>query len=117
MSVKIKQIIEKSKSKLKIGTGNSLHEPDMTFDEVPSTPVTKYKNKRKLMQQTLLDSSTQRSGSSNSIKSNSRFAKKLSGSFTKTNSKTSNESIPRNDIVVGWMDDIVFKKQETQKEL
>ena len=57
MSIKIKQFVEKSKTMLKIGTGNGAPENDMDFDEVPHTPVTKYKNKRKLMQQNLLNSS------------------------------------------------------------
>lgn len=87
MSTKIKKFVQKSKTKLKIGTTTGLND-DMDFEEVPSTPVTKYKNKRKLMQENLLNSSrSQRSGSSTSVRSNSRFANKLSGSFSKPNNR------------------------------
>ena len=78
----------------------------MDFD-IQSTPVTKYKNRKKMMQEKLLNSRSSSSGTSkgSGSGSNSTF-KKLSGSFNKSITRVSDEYTVTGSVNVGmgWMD-------------
>jgi hypothetical protein len=47
---KVNDLMEKGKRKLSIRTVKKENEEDMDFGDVTNTPVTKYKNRRKMMQ-------------------------------------------------------------------